>query len=425
MYHAGSYIWYDAGMKKSQKLTLDSEVFSRAVEDVVTREQLAKLLASRRQLRIKHGIDATSPDLHIGHATSLWKIRAMQDAGHRAVILLGDATTAIGDPTGRSRTRPALSGNEIHANMKSIERQLAKILLTDKNVFELRRSSEWYAKMRAPEFLQLSAMVTHARLIERDMFQERMRRGEEIFIHELLYPILQGYDSVMLRSDLTIIGSDQLFNEHMGRFLQEKFGQSPQVIVALKILPGLGGGEKMSKSQGNYIALDDTPQDKFGKTMRVLDSLIISYMGAYTDMSLARIGEWERGIAGGKNPMEAKLALAEALVARYHGPEAGRREQERFLALFSARPPTGIGGGAREVPADIPLARVASLPGDVIDILVEIGFASSRSAARRLVRQGAVAVDGAKVVRERYKEVREGNVIKVGRRIAKVFTRRG
>lgn len=393
-----------------EKLTAQSEIFTRAVADIVTREELRKILRSKKQLRIKHGIDATSPDLHLGHAANLWKIRALQEEGHKAVVLLGDVTAQIGDPTGRTKARPVLSEKEIRKNAVSLEKQTGKILLRDPALLEVRRSSEWYDKLGVAGFLKLLSMATNARLLERDMFQKRMKAGEEIREHEVVYPILQGYDSVALESDLTVIGSDQLFNEHMGRHYQEKFGQRPQVIVALKILPGLDGREKMSKSLGNHIALNDSPRDKFGKAMRLPDPLLMSYLEAYTDVSLRDIREVEAGLKTGKNPMEAKLFWAGALVRRYHGAAAAKRERESFLRVFSQR----------ELPENVQKMRVQHGSYDPAKLLAAVGLATSKSEARRLIRQGAVKVGG--IVHTdpgRAVSVKEGTLIQVGRR--KIF----
>ncbi len=365
-------------------LSIDSEVFTRGVEDIVTAEELQAKLASKKPLRVKLGIDATSPDLHIGHAVPLWKIRAMQEHGHKAVIILGEFTTAVGDPTAKSATRPQLDPAVIKKNIASIRKQLGKILLTDSKVFELRKNSEWHGKMRTGEFLRLCALVTHGRLIERDMFQERIRQGKEITMAELLYPILQGYDSVAIRSDLTIIGSDQLFNEHFGRLFQEKFGQRPQCLITMKILPGLDGGEKMSKSLGNYIGLNDSPQDKFGKAMRLRDLLIIPYLETYTDTALAEIREVGEKLRAGMNPRDAKLFFAEALVRRYHGAAAAGRERERFLATFSER----------KTPSQMPEFELRSGQWSPVDLVTALELASSKSEARRLIKDGAIDVDG-------------------------------
>ena len=390
------------------KVSLASDILTRGVEEVIVREDLERMLAGGRKLRIKLGIDATSPDLHIGHAVPLWKIRALQDVGHKAVIILGEFTTRIGDPTGRDAARPVLAQTVIRQNAARIKKQLGMILRTDAAHFEFRTNAEWHDKMSEWDFLNLCSMVTHARLIERDMFQERMRRGKEIAITEVLYPLLQGYDSVAIRSDITIIGSDQLFNEHFGRFFQEKFGQKPQAIVTLKILPGLDGGAKMSKSLGNYIALNDTPQDKFGKAMRVIDALIIPYLETYTDVPIEEIRQTEQALRAGSNPRDAKLFFSEALVRRYHGASAAQKERERFLATFSER----------KTPDEMPEVSVSRTGSrEAAGLLVELGLAPSKSEARRLIRQGAVEVDGTRLsLGQRFIAVRRGTIFRVGAR---------
>lgn len=389
-----------------KELTLNSEIFTRVVEDVITREELTERLKGKKQLRVKLGIDATAPELHIGHAVNLWKIRALQEAGHKAVIVLGDFTTQIGDPTGKSQTRPILAPAVIKKNIVAIKKQVEQILLTSPDVLEFRKNSEWFGKMKTSEFLNLLTFVTHAQLIQRDMFQQRIKEGKEITMSEILYPILQGYDSVVIKSDLTIIGSDQLFNEHMGRFFQERFGQKPQVIMTHKLVPGLSGGEKMSKSLGNYIALNDSPKDKFGKTMRVLDSLIPLYMEAYTDMSLSEIERVKEGLARDENPMEAKMVLATALVRRYHGDAAARREKEAFVSVFSKG----------DMPEEIPKVAVKEGVWNIVDLLVAAGLAPSKSEARRLIAQGAVEIDGESVKEIKEVSIKRGSVVRVGKR---------
>lgn len=393
-------------MNSNIKLDLDSEVFKRAIEDIVTVAELRAKLDSGRPLRIKHGVDATSPDLHLGHAANLWKIRALQEAGHKAVILFGDATTLIGDPTGRMKARPVLSEKEIERNIDSLRKSVRTILLTKSRVYEERRNSEWYKKMRTRDFINLLSLVTHARLIERDMFQSRIREQIEIYMSEMIYPVLQGYDSVELKSDLTIIGSDQIFNEHLGRFFQEKFGQEPQVLVGLKIIPGLDGGEKMSKSLGNFIGLNDSPRDKFGKTMRLPDSLIVDYLWVYTDEPEKRIEEIAEDLRAGQNPREAKLFLAKCLVRRYHGEKAAEEEYQNFIKVFSRK----------EEPEDVPIRKIRLGVWDILDFLVELGLAQSRSEARRLLEQGAVEINGL-VLEKDSKEVdaSAGSLVKVGK----------
>lgn len=394
-----------------KKLLVTNEIFTRGVEDVVTKEELEGLLRAGKRLRIKHGVDATAPDLHIGHAANLWKLRALQEAGHKAVIILGDVTTEIGDPTGKSKTRPVLSAAEIRKNVAKIKKQVLDILINSPKLLEVRKSSEWYGPMKARDIIKLLSMVTHARLIERDMFQSRIAKGEEIHMHEIMYPILQGYDSTVVRADLTIIGSDQLFNEHMGRFFQERFAMRPQVIVALGLLPGLDGGEKMSKSLGNYIGLADTPGDKFGKAMRIRDDLIIPYLEAYTDVPMEKIRDIAGETVRGANPRDAKLFFAESLVARYHGSSVAKKERERFLQIFSRKE---LGG--------IPSVKLSPGRYQILDLILNLKFASSRSEARRLVDQGAVEVGG-HVIRDPKGEVEIASnvIVKVGkRRFAKI-----
>ena len=386
-------------------LDLKSEIFTRGVEDVVTKEELSLLLKSGRKLRVKHGIDATAPDLHLGHAANLWKLRTLQEAGHKAVILFGDVTTGIGDPTGRVKARPVLTVGEIRRNIESIEKQIKKVLLVSPSALEVRKSSEWYKKLNTIDFLKLLSMVTNARILGRDMFKKRMKEGGEIHEHEIVYPVLQGYDSVMLRSDLTIIGSDQLFNEHLGRHFQERFKMNPQVIVTLKILPGLDGGEKMSKSLGNHISILDSPRDKFGKAMRQLDSLIIPYLESYTDVPMAEISDWRKDLAEGRNPMEAKLFFAEELVKRYHGRKVAQEEREKFIRLFSERKPD-----------DVPEVRLNPGRYTPVQLLLQLKAVSSRSEARRLLKQKAVEINGSIVTAPNlFLEIHKGIVVRVGK----------
>ncbi|MDQ6803407.1 MAG: tyrosine--tRNA ligase [Actinomycetota bacterium] len=296
---------------------------SRTIDDVITFDELRPRLGCGRPLRIKYGVDVTAPFLHIGHAVNLWMMRCLQEWGHVVVFLIGDFTTRIGDPTGKTEARAIPNRVEIEQNAERFIEQVGAVLLTDHEVFEVRRNSEWYEGMSLDEFLSLASMVTHARLIERDMFQQRIASRREIHVHELLYPMRQGYDSYMLGSGLTIVGTGQLFNELMERFYQERFGQSPRVVVTTKITPGIDGKQKQSKSLGNYIALADTPRDKFGKTMSIPDELILPYFEVYTEETLEDVDEFLFG-----HPMEAKKRLAEAVVARYHGDDVARAERE-------------------------------------------------------------------------------------------------
>jgi tyrosyl-tRNA synthetase len=384
------------------------ESFERTTQEMFAPAELSRLLASGRQLRIKYGIDVTAPYLHTGHAVNLWMMRQMQDMGHKVLFLIGDFTTRIGDPTGRDLLRPVLPKEEIERNAAAFIEQASMVLrFDDPHLLEIRRNSEWYEQMRAEELLRLFSMITHARLISRDMFQERIQQGHDIYTHEMLYPVLQGYDSFVLQSDLTIVGSDQLFNEMLGRFYQERQGQSPQVIITTKITPGIDGKAKQSKSLGNYIGLGHSPREKFGRTMKLPDELITVYLEVYTDVSLAKIADIKAWLPS--DPMRAKLFLAREIVKRYHGSEIADQEQAWFLATFSER----------SVPQDIPEILLSA--GELSAFEIVKGFFGSRksnSAIRRLFEQGAITLNGRKIDRsEERVEVSQGDEWRVGKRV--------
>lgn len=381
---------------------------SRNVDTIIGEADLVERLDSGRPLRIKYGVDCTAPHLHIGHAVNLWMMRSLQDLGHRVVFLLGDLTTQIGDPTGKSSTRPVLSIDEIEANSVAFLQQVSMVLNTAPEVFEVRRNSEWFGSMSVAELLGLFSMVTYGQLMARDMFRDRVAQGREIALHELTYPVLQGFDSVALHSDLTIVGSDQLFNEMMGRHYQEHMGMRPQVLITTTITPGLDGGPKQSKSLNNYVALTDTPADKFGKIMSLPDDLTGMFARAYTDLPLGEVGRLsEAARKGGKPARDAKMCMAEAIVARYHGPAEGSRQKTSFLHVFSD-------GGQ---PEDLP--KLPLEPGrlTVLELLSRAEPGLTNNERRRLVAQGGVRLDGDKVSRaEEWVEPRSGMVLRVGKR---------
>ncbi|MCD6471165.1 tyrosine--tRNA ligase [bacterium] len=383
------------------------KLLSRNVEKIIDKERLEKLLLSGKKLRIKYGVDVTSPMLHLGHAVNLWKMREFQELGHKVVFLIGDFTTRIGDPTGKSLTRPLISKKQIERDAKEYKYQISKILLTNPSVFEEHRNSEWYDKMKLSEFLSLASKITHARLIERDMFQTRIKKGKEIYIHELLYPILQGYDSVMLKSDLTIIGEDQLFNEIIGRHYQELFNQVPQCIITTTITPGIDGKEKQSKSLGNYIAILDSPKEKYGKIMSIPDNLIISYFKVYTKVPLEEIKEIESDLKKGANPRDYKARLAFEIVKIYHGEEEAKKAENEFNRVFREK----------KMPENIPSYRPQKKVYNLVDLLFESKLVKSKAEARRLIEQNAVKING-KVFNDWKKEikVKQGIVIRVGKR---------
>ncbi|MBI5420759.1 MAG: tyrosine--tRNA ligase [Parcubacteria group bacterium] len=396
-------------MKKHlfEKKNWIEHALSHNVERVITDGELRERIASGKQLRIKFGVDVTNPLIHLGHAVSLWKMREFQEMGHKVVFLIGDFTTRIGDPTGKSKTRPERSLEEIEADAVLYQEQVTKILLDDSRVFEVRRNSEWYDKMSLNEFLKLCRNITHARLIERDMFQKRIKEGSEIYMHEMLYPILQGYDSYVLETDLTIIGSDQLFNEMMGRHYQSLFDQAPQSIMTTVITPGLDGKEKQSKSLGNFVAITDTPEDKYGKIMTLPDNLIIAYYKVYTFVDPREIKEYETQLATGINPRDIKMKLAKDVVALYHGEEEAEKAEQDFVRMFQKK---DASAGAQEI-------NVVT-GTTIIEFLREVGRADSNAEARRLIEEKGVRLDGETLTDPQFIFNSEmgGKIINVGKR---------
>jgi tyrosyl-tRNA synthetase len=378
----------------------------RTADQYFSKEELKAKLKSGKPLRIKYSVDVTSPVLHIGHAVNLWMLRYLQSLGHKVVFLIGDFTARIGDPDERMETRPVIPRKQIEKHVKDFIDQAKMVLrFDDPNLIEVRRNSEWYDKMPVPELLNLLSMVTHARMISRDMFQMRIAQQKEIHMHELVYPVLQGYDSVMVKSDLAIIGSDQLFNENIGRFFQEKFKQKPQTIVTTVLTPGIDGRGKQSKSVGNYIGLAHSPRDKFGRVMSIPDDLIDTYFRVYTDVPTDEIDRMADDIA--KNPRDAKVKLAYAIVGRYHGHQVAVWEREWFENTVSK----GL------VPEDIPTLPVQNPRLSVVELVALAKRGRSRSEARRLIEQGAVELN-----KEKKKDPKESlllqtnDILRVGKR---------
>lgn len=382
--------------------------FSRTIDEIFSLKEFEELLDSKKKIRIKYGVDVTSPYLHIGHAVNLWMMRELQDLGHKVLFLIGDFTTQIGDPTGRNNTRPIIPQDEINKNAEEFIRQAKMVLrFDDPDLLEVKRNSEWFSGYQLSDFLKLLSMVTHARLISRDMFQRRIKGQEDIYLHEMIYPILQGYDSYVLKSDLTIIGSDQLFNEMLGRFYQQKFAQIPQVIITTKITQGIDGKAKQSKSLDNYIGLGHSSRDKFGRCMKIPDNLIVDYLKVYTKVSLKEIEEIEKNITS--NPMKWKKFLAEEIIKRYHGEVSAENEREWFENTFSKK----------IIPGDIPFLELDGTQWVAMDLVSEyFKDSKSNSEVRRLFKQGAVSVNGEKVMTFDSKiKLSNDDVVKVGKRI--------
>ena len=383
------------------------ESFSRTTDEIFSLNEFEELLDSNKKIRIKYCVAVTSPYLHIGHAVNLWMMRELQDLGHKVIFLIGDFTTQIGDPTGRNNTRPVIPQSEIDKNADEFIRQAKMVLrFDDPDLLEIRRNSEWFSKYQLSEFLKLLSMVTHARLISRDMFQRRIKNQEDIYLHEMIYPILQGYDSYVLESDLTIIGSDQLFNEMLGRFYQQKFGQKPQVIITTKITQGIDGKAKQSKSLDNYIGLGHSSRDKFGRCMKIPDGLIVDYLNIYTKVSENEISLIEKEVSS--DPMRWKKFLAEEIIKRYHDGDSAKSEREWFENTFSKK----------IIPDDIPTLEIDVSRWVAIDLINKC-FDSSKSSSevRRLFKQGAVSVNGKNISSFDVSiDIITGDVVKVGKR---------
>ena len=361
-------------------------VVKRGVDELIVEAEMRKKLESGRVLRIKLGLDPTAPDLHLGHTVVLNKMRQLQDLGHQVIFLIGDFTSMIGDPSGRNATRPPLTREQIQENAKTYFAQASLVLDAEKT--EIRYNSEWCDPLGAAGIIQLASRWTVARMLERDDFTKRYQAGTPISVHEFLYPLMQGYDSVVLKSDLELGGTDQKFNLLVGRELQKQYGQEPQCILTMPLLEGLDGVEKMSKSKGNYVGITDKPADMFGKLMSVPDDLMWKYIELLSFKSLDDVSIWKREVEGGRNPREIKVSFAQEIVARFHSHSAA----EAALADFDARHRGGI-------PDDIPEVTL-TIQGEsisIVQLLKQAGLTPSTAEANRMIEQGGVKLDGEKI----------------------------
>ncbi len=383
------------------------EVIRRGAHEILLEQDLVAKLKEGRPLRVKAGFDPTAPDLHLGHTVLLNKLRQCQDLGHEAIFLIGDFTGMIGDPTGKSATRPPLTREQVVDNARSYEQQIFKILDPERTTVAF--NSRWMSDLSAADLIALAAKHTVARMLERDDFSKRYAAGQAIAIHEFLYPMIQGYDSVVLKADIELGGTDQKFNLLMGRQLQETHGQKPQVVLTMPILEGLDGVQKMSKSLGNYIGIDETPDNMFGKLMSISDDLMWRYFELLSFRSLDEIARYQREVGDGANPRDIKFLLGEEIVARFHGAAAGKRARDHFIARFQK--------GA--LPDDMPELRLAADNGHlaIAALLKQAGLTASTSEALRMVKQGAVRVDGERVEDGQMRiEVGSTHVFQVGKR---------
>jgi tyrosyl-tRNA synthetase len=387
-------------------------IVRRGVAEIIRDDDLTRKLSEGRPLRIKAGFDPTAPDLHLGHTVLLNKLKQFQDLGHEALFLIGDFTGMIGDPTGKSITRKPLSRDEVIENARSYEEQIYKILHPEKTLVMF--NSSWMNAMSSADLIQLAAKHTVARMLERDDFSNRYKSGQPIAIHEFLYPLIQGYDSVAMKADVELGGTDQKFNLLVGRQLQSAYGQPPQVVITMPILEGLDGVQKMSKSLGNYVGITEPPGEMFGKLMSISDDLMWRYMELLSFRPISEIEQWRRACVEGANPREYKVRFGQEIVARFHGQAAAARALEDFEARFKQK----------LMPEDLQL-KILKVPKDsypVANTINDLGLTASTSEANRMIQQGGVKINGVKIADQKLAlRVGETYILQVGkRRIAKV-----
>ena len=378
------------------------ETIRRGAHELIVEEELVKKLSSGRKLRVKLGLDPTAPDLHLGHTVVINKLRHFQELGHQVQFLIGDFTGMIGDPTGKNQTRPPLSREEILKNAQTYREQVFKILDPDRT--QILFNSEWSDKLGAEGIIRLAAKYTVSQLLEREDFHKRFHDERPIALHELLYPLMQGYDSVAMKADVELGGTDQKFNLLVGRELQRSYGQEPQCILTMPLLEGLDGREKMSKSLGNYVGIAEPAPEMFGKLMSISDELMWRYIDLLSFSSEAQIRAWKDAVESGRNPRDIKVLFAKEIVARFHSPAAAERAEEEFESRFRRG----------EIPQDIP--ECATAERQILKVLKDAGLAPSTTEATRLVEQGGVKIDGEKVA-ERNLQLEPGTyVLQVGKR---------
>lgn len=407
-------------MSKFPSVNEQMDLIKRGAVEIIPEEELVqkieKSIKTGKPLNIKLGCDPSRPDLHIGHSVVLRKLAQFQQLGHQAILIIGDFTGMIGDPSGRNSTRPALTLEQTRINGESYFQQASKIL--DKNKTKIVYNSEWLGKMTFEDVIKLASKYTVARMLERDDFTKRYKAGEPISIHEFLYPLAQAMDSVAIQSDVELGGTDQKFNLLVGRDIQREYGVEPQVILTMPLLVGTDGVEKMSKSYDNYIGISDTPEQIFGRTMSIPDSLIYTYFELATDVSNERLKEIKAALEDGKtNPRDLKRELARKLVSMYYDEDAALRAQEEFDKIFIKK----------EIPDEIDEFNIEeNREINILDLLLLVNFAPSKGEAKRLVLQGGVSIDGVKIsdVHQNIK-IKSGMILKVGKRKFLKLTEKG
>lgn len=384
------------------------KIIKRGVAEILPEALLVEKLKRGKPLKVKLGLDPTAPDIHLGHTVVLRKLKQFQDLGHHIIIIIGDFTGRIGDPTGRSETRKPLTDEDIRRNAKTYEEQIFKIL--DKDKTQVSFNSTWLAPLTFADVVNLAARYTVARMLEREDFTKRFKEGRPISVHEFFYPLMQGYDSVALTADIEFGGTDQKFNLLMGRHLQEEFGQEPQVAIMMPILEGLDGVQKMSKSLGNYIGIDEAPTEIYGKSMSIPDSLMVRYFELVTDVSLEELEEIRAGLENGTlHPRDTKMRLAYTLVRLYHGEALAEQAQNEFIKVFQQG----------DLPDDIPEITFENQPEPIWlpKLLIQLMLASGSSEAKRAIQQGSVKINGEKITDTDAKiTVSDGMIVQVGKR---------
>lgn len=367
-------------MKANLKIILE-----HGVSDVIVKKELEAKLNSGKKLRVKLGIDPTGADLHLGHMMPLRKMRQFQDAGHTAVLLFGNFTGQIGDPSGKSEARPLKTQKELEDNAKHYIEQASKVLDIDK--IEVVWNADWLGKLTFSDVTRLASVFTVQQMMERDMFQDRLKAQAPIYVHEFMYPLMQGYDSVAIKADVELGGTDQTFNLLAGREIQRSYGQEPQSVITVPILEGTDGVKKMGKTTGNYIGINEDPKDMYGKTMSIPDNLIVRYFELTTNVSIDEINEINRQLLGGANPRDLKMRLAREIVTIYHSKQAAQEAEQHFITVFSKK----------ELPDDIKEVKITGTSMIIIDILMQLNAAPSKGEARRLIQGGAVKYNGNKI----------------------------
>jgi len=395
-----------------ERVMISSQIreFTRGIVDIISEEELISKLKRGGSLRVKTGFDPTAPDIHLGHVVLLQKMKQFQDAGHDVIFLIGDFTGMIGDPSGKNATRPPLSRNKVIDNARTYQEQIFKILDKDHTIVAF--NSEWMDKMSVAEFIKLASTQTVARMLERDDFKMRFVQNKPISIHEFMYPFVQGYDSVALRADVELGGTDQIFNLLMAREVQRAYGMEPQVVITLPLLEGLDGVQKMSKSYNNYVGVNDDSYDMFGKIMSISDEIMWRYYSLLSSKSIDDITQMKRDVNGeALHPMEAKMELASELVERFHDSASAADARERFERVFRAK----------ALPDDMPEVSLKIERPWVCLVLKEASLTGSTSQAKRLIKQGAVKLNGQKISDDSLILKPDKYVIQVGkRRFAKV-----